>query len=219
MALVVAGGFAVNRGNILLPRIGVWAADLELSATVDVTGQVEIEIAAGPTLVGTVVSGELAYGYVCARVVAGAAGLGKETEPKHYVGATVRTVLVDLMRTAGETLSGTIDPALLTLPLAGWTTLRMPVGEALAALVGSGMPAGTAWRFLPDGTLWIGAETWPDSAVEEWREFDRLPREGRLELGLDSPALLPGTVLGDDRIDYVEHWIDSKGARATAWLA
>jgi hypothetical protein len=71
---------------------------------------------------------------------------------------------------------------------------------------------------LPDGTLWIGAETWPDSAVTEWRELDRFPREGRLELGLNSPALLPATVLGDDRIDYVEHRISSEGARATAWL-
>jgi len=219
MALLTAGGYAVRGGNILLPRVGVWAADLELDASIDIKGAISIEIAEGPTLVGTVVAGTMAYGYLCTRIVAGKAGLGKETAPKHYGGGTVRTVLTDLVASAGETLSPTIDPALLSRPLAGWTTLRMPVGEALAALVGTGMPAGTAWRFLPDGTLWIGAETWPDSTLSEWRELDRMPREGRLELGLNSPALLPATVLGDDRIDYVEHRIGREGARATAWLA
>ncbi len=218
MAIVVAGGHVAFGGTILLPRVGVWTADLELDATADVAGAITIEVAAGPTFKGTVVSGQLAYGHLCARVVGGAAGLNKQAVPKHYVGATIRTVLADLVRTAGETLSDTIDPALLTRPLAGWTTLRMTVGETLAALVGSGMPAGSAWRILPDGTLWVGTETWPDSDVMEWRELDRQPREGRLELGLDSPALLPATVLGSDRIDYVAHRIDAQGARATAWL-
>lgn len=218
MALLAVGGHPVQRGTILMPRAGLWVADLDVDSDVTIEGPTQIEIAEGPTLVGTVLSGEMAYGHVGARLVGGAGGLGKEATPKHYVGLTVRTVLDDLVRTAGETLSSVILPSILNRGLPAWTVLRTSVGEQLAELVAYGLPDGTVWRILPDGTLWVGADTWPVSLVPTWTELERDPRNGRVVLGLDSPALLPGTVLGEDRIDYVEHRIEADAVRATAWL-
>jgi hypothetical protein len=218
MALVTVGDFAAFRGTLSLPRIGVWTADLELDAAQTIEGPARIKIVEGQDLVGTVLAGDLVHGYVCARIVGGAGGLVKTATPRHYNNATVRTVLTDLARAAGETLSSAIAESLLGRSLRAWTVLARPIGEQLAALVGCGMPDGTAWRILPDGTLWVGTETWPESDVAEWRELERQPREGRLLLGLDSPTLLPGTTLGDDRVDYVEHHLED-GVRASVWLA
>jgi hypothetical protein len=218
MAILTAGGHDVLAGSITLPRVGAWTADLELDADAELEGPVTIEIAEGESLVGTARGGELTYGYMRPRVVAGADGLGKEARPRHYTNPAVRTVLGDLAAAAGETLSGTISAALLNARLTAWTVLVGTVGEQLGAFVRFALPPGTAWRYLPDGTLWVGAETWPASGTTDWRELDRFPREGRLELGLDSATLLPGTMLGADRLAYIEHRIRPSGVTAKVWL-
>ena len=202
-----------------MPRVGAWTADLHLEPTAVVDGQVEVAITGGERLVGQVLSGDVAHGRLVTALIGGAGGLSADAIPRHYVGATVRTVLADLMRASGERLSPTITTGVLNQPLAAWTVLRMTVGEQLDQLVAFGLPTGIVWRILPDGTVWVGAETWSASKVKEWRELERRPRERRLELGLDAPALLPGTQLGDDQIDYVEHRIDAQGAHATVYLA
>jgi hypothetical protein len=219
MALVTAGGVPAFKGTLLFPRVGVWSADLDLDTREAVAGTITIVSADGASFQGTARGGDPAYGHTRARIVGGAGGLSKQAQPKHYVLPTMRTVLTDLARSAGETLSPTIAPALLSARLSAWTVIAMTVGEALGALVAWALPAGSSWRVLPDGTLWLGQEAWPEAAVKSWRELDRRPRERLLELALEAPSLMPGTVLAGDRIDYVEARFSSAGVRATAWLA
>lgn len=218
MALITAGGFTVFRGSITLPQIGAWTADLDLDASADIKGAIEIEMPEAAKLVGTVTSGALHHGYMRARIVAGKAGLSKPATPKFYESPKLRSVLADLAKTAGETISNTIASGVLNAPMLGWTTIEMPVGVQIAALVGSAAP-GASWRMLPDGTIWIGTETWKKSSVRDYRILDRRSSEGRIEIGLDTPALIPGTALGDDHIGDIEYQIDNEGVRTTAWLA
>lgn len=221
MALVTVDGIAAFRGRIGLPRVGVWIAELELDTTDALAGAVEVQIATGPTLRGTVVRGDTYAGQLHTRIVGGAAGMTKLATPKHYNGPVISTVLTDLARTAGEKVSGSIARATAGRALQAWTVLGTSIGEQLAVLITRGLPAGHAWRILPDGSLWVGLESWPEADLDDddWTELARHARERRLDLGLSAPRLLPGTTLGPDRIDYVDHRFGPDGVRATAWLA
>jgi hypothetical protein len=218
MALVTVNGHGAIRGAVYLPRVGVWHAELDLDTAEKVTGAVEIHLGQALVLKGTVESGGRYGGATPLRIVGGANGLGKKARPQHYVKPMLRVPLADLLRGAGEKLSGTSDSDVVGQLLNAWTIIEAPTGEQLTALVTRAAPDGTVWRVLPDGSVWLGKESWPVSSVEEWRELGAFPRENRLELGLDVPTLLPGTTLGGQRVDYCAHIIDGEKIRTTAWV-
>ncbi len=90
------------------------------------------------------------------------------------------------------------------------------MGRQLAALL-QAAPAGTAWRVLPNGKVWVGAESWPDSGVD-YEELGELPHELRMEITTEAPTLLPGTSLGGRHVSYVEHRIDSSSLKTLVLL-
>jgi hypothetical protein len=217
--MVRVGEAGVIRGVLALPQIGVWHADFDLDTSEVPAGAVEIVAGEDVTFKGTVTSGGLYRGNARVRIGGGADGLRTTAKPRAYVRPTVRTVLSDLAAAAGEVISDTVAPGILARSLPYWTVLGLSVGQQVAALVQLGAPAGTSWRFLPDGTLWLGVETWAESRVMDYRELDRSTKDARLELGLDAPVLLPGTRLGEDRIGYVEHHVEEGRVWACVGLA
>jgi hypothetical protein len=218
VTLGTPGGKAydVSRGTVCLPRIGAWHADVVVDTAVAFEGPVELVIGTAATLQGTIVRGESYLGVFRARVAAGAGALTLELAPRHYQAPTLGAVLGDLAQDAGDALSATIAADLLSTPMAYWTRLRGPAGQLLRALVERATPAETAWRYLADGTLWLGAETWPDAGIET-REISRTPEDAVINLGLDQPFVEPGTTIGDDRVDYVEASICPDTVRARVW--
>ncbi len=220
MALLTVAGFGVVRGVLAFPRIGAWHADLELDTLDAPVGAVTIDVSAGElVLSGTVSQGGEYQGLARLRIVGGADGLRKAARPRHYVRPQLRLPLADLIAGAGEKLSPTVDGSLLGAHLNAWSTLAQPTGLQIAALVERATPAGTSWRLLEDGTVWLGPEAWPDSGITEWREIDQAVRDRRLEIALDAPTLVAGTMLGDFKVDYVEHIIDGETARSRIWIA
>ncbi len=218
MAILTANGHGVVRGALSLPRAGVWHADLDVDAPAPLTGAVTLK-ADGLSFQGTVVRGDLYMGVARIRVAGGAGGLGRQARPQHYVHPQLRSPLADLLRAAGETLSPTVAPALLARQLTAWTVLAAPIGEQLSVLVARAAGTGVTWRVLADGTVWLGVDAWPDAGIADWRELGRSPSDGSLELGLDGVVLLPGTTLGDLRIDYCEHLLEDGELRTRAWVA
>lgn len=221
MALVKANDLDVVEARISLPRIGVWHVDAKIDGADDAIADgdaVEVVIGdAALTLKGTAARAETYLGALQVRVVAGVNGFEKTVAAKSYQKATVKIVLDDILRAAGEARSSTTDAAVLATELVRWTVGEQPAGAALRALL-EAAPDASAWRMLPDGTLWAGAETWPASTVSAV-VLARHPREARLELGVESPTLLPGTTLDGEKIDRVEHVITADAIRTTAWLA
>lgn len=221
MALIEINGKPVIAATIHLARLGAGTADLIVDAQEAVTGPCLLAIAGGPQLHGfasrTGVWQDTAY----VRWVAGAGGLQRTATAKHYRAVTARVVLVDLCRTAGETLSTTSSAAVTGLQLAAWTQVGQPIGRAISALLGDRRLAAPTWRMLPDGTLWVGTETWPDSGLKDVldvQELARLPHEGKAELGQEAPTLMPGTLLGGRKVSLVEHDVHDGNVRTMAWF-
>ncbi len=223
MAFATLNGVPVFRGTICIPRVGAWTADFAVDSQVAISGPCTLAIdGGGLTLVGTAERSGVWQDTARLQVVAGGNGLRRIARPRHYRQTTLRVVLLDLLATAGETLSATADAATLALSFPAWTTIAQSVGRMVAALLGdSRFGPATSWRMLADGTLWVGQEAWPDSGlvdVTDYQDLSEAPEEGTVELGVEAPRLLPGTLLGGRRVSYVEHRLDGSGARTRIWL-
>lgn len=220
MALVTANDLAVLDATICLPRTGAWTADLKVDSPDALAGRVTISIDDGRlTLVGTAFRTGAFVDTAYVRVVGGAGGLRALARARHYNGTNLRIVLRDLLAAGGETLSATADGSTLAKALPAWTTSAISVGRMIARAIESAAP-GASWRILPDGTLWVGPETWLDSglAADSYQVMDEDPRRGEALLGVEAPLLLPGTTLGDRRVSYVEHRVGDAGVRSVAWF-
>lgn len=218
MAMLTANGLGVVTADFVLPISRAWHVDMTV-ATADVSklnGAVTLSVNDGAlTMKGTAAVEDVYLDTVRARVVAGAGGLGKAAKPKFYQQTTVRIVLMDLLGAAGEALSSTADAGVLATQLAAWTVLRMPVADAVGLLMDE---VGANWRMLADGTLWCGAESWPDSGLTfSLEQADRA--HGQLVVALEAPLLMPGVSLGGDHVSYVETHVDARTVRSTVWLA
>lgn len=222
MAFATLKGTPVFQGVICIPRVGAWTADVSVDRDTAVTGACTLAIDGGLNLQGTVAMGGVWLGTAHLQVVGGANGLGRTARPQHYRQTTLRAVLGDLLATAGERLAASADPGTLALSLPMWATIAQPIGRMVAALLeDTRLPAATAWRVLPDGTVWVGQETWPDSGLvnlTDYQDLAEAPEEGTVELGVEAPRLLPGTTLGGRRVSYVEHRLTGEGARTCVWL-
>jgi hypothetical protein len=222
VAFATLNGVPVFTGVICIPRVGAWTADLSVDRDQAVTGACTLAIDGGLTLVGQADRSGVWLGTARLQVVGGANGLRRTARPQHYRQTTLGAVLRDLLATAGERLAATADAGTLALSFPAWTTIAHPVGRMVAALLEDvRLPAATAWRVLPDGALWVGQETWPDSGlvdVTDYQDLAEAPEEGTVELGVEAPRLLPGTTLSGRRVSYVEHRLTGDGARTCLWL-
>ena len=221
MAVTVNGVGAIS-GTIEMPLLGAWNADLIVNADTAPVGAVTISSDGGLTLVGFVIAGGAFEETAYVRIMGGAGGLSRPALARHYRSATMQTVLVDLMRASGERLSGTADAAVTGLPLPAWTQRANVVGLALGALVSNRRLAPpAAWRVLPDGSIWVGRETWPDAgltAPQDYQEITDAPSEGWVELGFEEPRLTPGVSLEGRHLSYIQHRIYSDAIRTRAWV-
>lgn len=216
MALVNVAGQGLIGGTLCLPRIGVWHLDAVLDSAEQLSGSVKVQIGDALELVGTVDAGApyTETGYY--RIVGGGNGMRKNAKPKAYGQCLLRVPLKDLLEGVGEELASDASAQVLGLSLPAWSTLGVPAGRQLAALV-QAAPKGTAWRCNTDGKIWVGAESWPDAGVA-YEEIGAHPHQHKIEITTEAPTLLPGTTLDGRRVSYVEHRIDASKLRTLVYL-
>jgi hypothetical protein len=77
------------------------------------------------------------------------------------------------------------------------------------------------WRVLSDGSVWMGTESWPSAKLPDGADvLERFPSELRVELGVQTPTLMPGVNLdGVGKVAAVDHWVEHDQVRTDAWLA
>ncbi len=206
MALVTANGLTAFDFQMRRPRVGAWHADMYVDSPDALSGRVTLVIDDDfRTFIGTAIrTGEFG-GTAQLRVVAGAGGLGLTASPKYYNSTTVGIVLGDLLSGAGEQLAATADAGVLATAIGSWTTPALPVGTVIAALLQAAAPA-AAWRMLPNGTLWVGLESWPAAGVDSstYQIMEEEHEQASMLVMGDRPEIDPGTTFEGRRVSYVQ---------------
>lgn len=220
MGICTINNVPVPRARFTMPRQGLWVADV-LASDPGVSGKVTVAVDGGLTFVGTPARGGdwLETGYF--RVIPGAAGMGRTSRKKFYTNGSVGVVAKDLLASAGETLAASSTGQLLAVQLQAYALSEDAVGRSLSALLQDRRLVDPVWRALPDGTIWVGYETWPDAGVvapDDYQDINELPHEGRAELGFDAPTLLPGMSLEGRRLSAVQHDVDGERVRTSVWF-
>lgn len=214
-------GASVQHGQLSLSVSGRWWADVIIDTATVPTGQVTIAADGGLSLVGTVARAGVRLDSVHARIVGGKNTLAAQVRGAWRF-AQVRDPLNAVLAATGEQLAP-VDPALLALSLPLFT-LAGNAGSALDAIADAAARAlgsEVNWRFLSDGTLWLGAESWPTATLPADAEVaDTAPAEHRVIISAATPALLPGVNLdGVGKVAAVDHWVEPASVRTWAWLA
>lgn len=217
MATLV-NGLTVFEATVRIPLRGAWVADLEVDGAelLPTEAHAVTLYVQGNPLVGTVVPDrQTVYaGRLHARLVGGANGFGKVLPAKGYRAAPASIVVRDILREAGELLAP--SSASLTVMLRHWNRTAAPAGRARDAILEA---LGYSWRVLPDGTVWVGVDTWPASAAQG----ETLKAKGtgvRVVSPADGSALiLPGEVFDGGKVSSVTYTVRPKAVRAMAWAA
>ena len=212
--LVTCFGVELLEAQIVLPINGRWWAKLiSNTPTVPLDGaQATIAAEGGLSLTGTVQHAGVRLEAIHAHVVGGAGGLDKPVVGA-WRSATARDPLQALASATGEKLSSTIAAAILSTPIA-YLTLAGTGGVGLDAICRAIGPE-CHWRFLGDGTMWVGNETWPAARLDDDSPIvDTAPAEHRFIIAPATPSLLPGYALGGvGNIVEVIHWVEPNQVR------
>lgn len=214
MTAVTANGAPVLHATIGMPLSGAWVARMAADADAVPSGAVTIEIEGGATLKGFARRSGDAFGRVEVLVVGGAGGLSKELDARYYTGAPAQTVLGDILRESGETLSSTADAGALGTYLQKWTRTRARAGRQVAELLG---PLDVSWRVLDDGSIWVGSDTWPAASLD-YDIVAKSPGEDRWVIAEETLGLRPGVTLDGRRVSYVAHSITPEAIRTEVYL-
>lgn len=196
--------------EIRMSRIGAWQAELATDDEAALAGKISFTIDQ-QTFVGTVLASNAGIDGSRARcrVVAGNGKHDAIISGKSYTasaGVKVSAVLRDILHDCGEDLSDLSDGGALDQRLPRWHVSEGPANEALTDLA---TKAGCGWRFLRDGTVWFGPETWPE-VTPDHRVVDEDWSAGALMLAPDQPDMVPGVVFQGQRIEQVIHHLGTK---------
>ncbi len=212
MSLATCNGLDIVSARFTFRLQGAWDAEIAVNgeSATTVSGALSI-VVDGQTLRATATRSEVdSGGLVTVQAVGGAGGLGTEVQALGYVGTTRRLVIVDALRLGGESLDVT-SSARLDEYLPHWTRSAGTVGDALRAQVKS---LGMGWRVLPNGSIWVGEETWPTVSPEHTLEAER-PTADALAIAVDGFDVLPGSTFLGKRVREVEYRLDGSTLRAS----
>lgn len=208
-------GVPLRCGRLVMPLVGVWHLVGELDAeevpSVGASATIDLE---GSTLTGTVRRSGVETERVEVQIVGGAGGLSADVPPKFYSQPSVRIVILDILTSAGESLSPTADAAILGGFLPTWTRAASTHGAALDAIVAA---VGATWRVLEDGSVWIGRNAWSAQTLVDAELVDDTASTARRVFADDLLAARPGRTIDGIRTALVVHCIEPGRYRTEAW--
>jgi hypothetical protein len=208
-------GVPILRASLRLPRVGVWHADVVAMTDQSLADPVVLSSVEGLTLRGSIVRSGVWAGWYHLRVAGGAGRLPTALPAKPYEQVTADFVVRDVL-IVGETLSNTSDRGVLATTLPRWTRTRGPAGAALGSIVAA---ICASWRVLPDGSVWIGIDTFPElTSTPYFTELEEAPHLGRAVLGVEDPWLVAGVTFLGRKVSYVVHTVDARGARTEVFF-
>ena len=208
--LLTCNGISALRGRVSLSALRGWSAELELDAEAFPTGPVTLS-GGGASMVGRAWRSNPYRGISFVQVVGGAGGMGTTIPAAAYRIPTVRHVVADILRDAGEALSPASDPIVLARTLDAWSRAKGTAGAALDAVCDA---VGSSWSVGDNGLVAIGSPTWLELPTLDAVELSRDELHSRALYGLETFSIRPGFTIGGVRITGVDYLITSGTTRA-----
>jgi hypothetical protein len=215
MSLVTLAGNMVTALTLRVPSVGVWVADCDLDTGAEVSGAVVLEVGA-LSLTGTAARTGTHGERTLVRVVGGAGGWATVLPTKAYHadnGVKLSTVVGDIIREAGETLSGTLTGTV------GIDFVRQdgPASRSIRQAIGT-----AAWWVGYDGATRV-AERVQTEIATAYQVLSYDPRDRVATIATDAPeGIVIGSVIRtglDTPIEVVDLEIAVSGGalRLQAW--
>jgi len=210
-------GRTLLSADITEPEIGAWRAEVTADHNAALSGRVVINLD-GEEWLGTVGRSSVEAGRVNALIVGGAGALATDDttavllDAKSYRGASLGTVLADLLTATGETLATASVGLLSAIQVPTWSRAAGPAKRAMEAMA---TKAGVSWRIQRDGLLWIGIDQWPASGGSPI--LTEADSARGLYLLRDGILVQPGTTYDGEHIRQVVHHLDSGKTVTEAW--
>jgi hypothetical protein len=166
------------------------------------------------TLVGTYANADVFVDQLVARVVGGHGGLGRELGSKWYLDSPVSLPLADVLTETGEMLSTTSSAAATSVQLRTFPRVKSAASSVLDVLAEA---AGATWRVLEDGTIFVGADTFPDGGVTTYDLVGASPDDDRVDVAVSLPAIRPGTLFRSRKVVHVIDTIEASSVRTNVY--
>lgn len=216
MSFAAVNGAPVVSCAVSLPLVGAWVAEVRLDTREPVEGAATLRLGDTLELHGTVVSGGVHAGAAYARLVGGNGRLAAELPSRYYRDVPARIPISDALTEAGEVFASSSDATILDAWLPLWTRTAGRTSDAIAQLIKAA--GGGAWRVLPDGSVWVGQDTWPSAPRFDFVEIEEFPAERRVEIATEEPKLLPGMTFLNRRVSHVRHVLVPEAFRTHVWF-
>jgi hypothetical protein len=206
--------YDAHASRIEMGARGAWTAHLETTAEVEIDGEVTLTIQHGDEAAarfhGTVVDGQPYEGRAPLVVVGGAGGLVKRPAVGVYYTASPSAVEVEKLVHDIASEADEVCPPLGLIGFRASAWARLDSESHARALSRICDRFELEWRILDAGSLWVGAETWPDVDLDG------------LELDVDTDARIvrftfrvasarPGTTIAGRRVARVVFTGDGYG--------
>lgn len=214
----------VMDGDLLCPYYGNFSAHLVLSdANAAPTGKVTL-VWFGTSFSGySIRSGDNEGRYSCL-VVGGNGGFWKTVPSKMYdYRVKANLPLTEILSSVGEKLSSKSTPSILTRELVNWPRLTQRCDECLNVITDQ---IGAIWRVLPDGTVFVGTDSWKSAPAFDHSLQWRDPTWSSATFITQSVGILPGQrwptntlPISNKKVSCVKYQISPDNFYMTAWFA
>ena len=121
----------------------------------------------------------------------------------------------------GGPRSLTTPSAITNTTIPFWTTIQGPCWRTLAALVDEARTLTgdlINWRVLPDGSIYFGAEPWPQATLATFDLLSWSPQQLETTIYAPNPNVLPGQIWQQGQVSNVEHVVNPDRIRTRVWF-
>lgn len=217
LSVCTLNGIEVLRATVVLPKWGIWTADLVVANSIDsaspLSGAATV-VLEDLTLTGTIVDGGIFAGRGHYKIVGGAGGWRKVPAAKSYrgeAGVKASSIVIDAAKEVGETVAPIIPSDDYRV---GPAFMRPPKYEAARIL---DLVAPANWYVDEGGTTHVGVRA-GSSYGGTYRLLESQPDQLRLLLAPDAlVGLVPGASVEGVTVATVRHEYTEEGLRSHVW--
>lgn len=209
----MANKFLVNEKpivecHLIIPKIGAWMANdvlVDSDDSFNVGDSVTMNFL-DTTFKGTILDTGIYRGFQRCTIIGGSGKLPDYLESASYNSVPLGQVVRDIARKTDHQVSTKADQNVMNSNLAGWTILKMQASLALEKAL---QVTDSIWRILPDGTLWVGGESYTPLNPDDFTIIERFPEEARWNVYNEEYLIQPLTSFLGNEIQQVEYFINN----------